>query len=98
MLRVVVSECQDVWDDHLPALLNAYRSTPHRSTQVSPFRMFYGVEMIMPLDSVIGEVGWQKPEVHCPNEYVEWLRVSLRDAHTVTRTNLKKSAKQQKRG
>ncbi len=46
----------------------------------------------MPLDLVIGEVGRQKPEVHCPNEYVEWLHDSLRDTHTVTRANLKKYA------
>ena len=52
----------------------------------------------MPLDLVIGEVGRQKPDVHCPIEYVEWLHASLRDAHTVARANLKKSAKRQKRG
>ena len=85
-----MSECQDDWDDHLPALLSAYRSIPHTSMGVSPFHMLYGVE-IMPLDLVIGEIGWQKPKVHCPNEYVEWLRASLSDAHTVARTNLKKS-------
>ncbi len=54
---------------------------------VSPFRMLYGMEMTMPLDLVIGEVGRQKPDVHYPIEYVEWLHASLRDAHTVTRAN-----------
>ncbi len=98
MLRAVVSECQDDWDDHLPAALSAYHSTPQSSTGVSPFCMLHGVEIVMPLDLVTGEVGQQKPEVHCPNEYVEWLHTSLRDVHTVARTNLKKSAKQQKRG
>ncbi len=29
MLRTVVSEQQNDWDDHLPAALYAYRSTPH---------------------------------------------------------------------
>ena len=57
MLRTVVSEQQDDWDDQLPALLSAYRSTPHGSTGVSPYRMLYGVEMTMPLDLVIGDVG-----------------------------------------
>ncbi len=70
MLRAVVSECQDDWDDHLPAALSAYRSTPHSSTGVCPFRMLYGVEMTMLLDLVIGEVGRQKMDVHCPIEYV----------------------------
>ena len=54
--------------------------------------------MNMQLDLVIGEVGRWKPEVHCLNEYVEWLRASRRDEHSVASTNLKKSAKRQKRG
>ena len=57
MLRTVVFEQQDDWDYQLPALLSAYRSTPHGSTGVSPYRMLYGVEMTMPLDLVIGDVG-----------------------------------------
>ncbi len=32
MLRAVVSKQQDDWDDHLPAVLSAYRSPPHSST------------------------------------------------------------------
>ncbi len=57
MLRAVVSEQQDDWDDYLPAVLSAYRSTLHSSTGLSPYRMVYGVEMTMPIDLVIGEVG-----------------------------------------
>ena len=53
MLRAVVSEQQDDWDDQLHALLGDYRSTPHSSTGVSPYHMPYGVEMTMPLDLVL---------------------------------------------
>ncbi len=60
--------------------------------------MVYGVEITIPIDKVIGEVGRQRPEVHCPVEYVEWLRGSIRDVHTLARANLKESAKWQKRG
>ena len=60
--------------------------------------MVYGVEMTMPIDLVIGEVGRQRPDVHCPVEYVEWLRGFIRDAHTLARANLKKAAKRQKSG
>ena len=56
MLRAVVSEKQDDWDDHLPAVLSAYRSIPHCRTELSPYRMVYGVEMAMRIDLVIGEV------------------------------------------
>ncbi len=43
-------------------------------------------------------MGQERPAVHCPCEYVEWLRGSLRDAHTLAQANLKKAAKHQKRG
>ena len=98
MLRPVVSEQQDDWDDHLPTILSAYHSTPHSSMGLSPYRMVYGVEMTMPIDLVVGEVGQQRPNVHCPVEYVEWLKGSIRDAHTLARENLKKAAKRQKKG
>ena len=42
MLRAVVSEQQNDWDDHLPAVLSAYRSTTHGSTGLSPYCMVYG--------------------------------------------------------
>ncbi len=93
-----MSEQQDDSDDQLPALLSAYRSTPHGSTGISPYRMLYGVEMSMPLDLVIGDVGRERPDVHCPMEYVEWLRGSIRHAHAIARTNLKKAGKSQKKG
>ncbi len=46
MLRTVVLEQQNDWDNHLPAALCAYRSTPHAGTGVSPHKMVYGVQMI----------------------------------------------------
>ncbi len=52
----------------------------------------------MPIDLVVGEVGQQRPNVHCPVEYVEWLKGSIWDAHTLARENLKKAAKRQKKG
>ncbi len=39
MLRTVVSEQQNDWDDNLPSALCAYRSIPHASTGVSPHKM-----------------------------------------------------------
>ncbi len=98
MLRAVVSEQQDNWDDHLPAVLSAYRSTPHCSTGLSPYRMVYGVEMTMPIDLVVGEGGQQWPNVHCPVEYVEKLKGSTWDAHALSRENLKKAVERQNKG
>ena len=92
MLQAIVSEQQDDWDDQLPALLSAYRSTPHSSSGVSPYRMLYGEDL------VIGDIGREWSDIYCPTEYVEWLHGSIRDAHAIARTNLKKAAKRQKGG
>ena len=49
--------------------------------------------MTMPIYLVVGEVGQQRPNVYCPIEYVEWLKRSIQDAHTLVRENLKKLRK-----
>ncbi len=85
MLRTAVSEQQNDWDDHLPAALCAYRSTPHASTGVSPHKMVYGVEMTLPLDLMLGDTGPEQPEQECPYEYVEWIKDSLCRAHSRAR-------------
>ncbi len=97
-LRIVVSEQQNDWDDHLPAALCAYRSTPHASTGVSPHKMVYGVEMTPPLDLMLGDNGPEQPEHEYPYEYVEWIRDSLCHARSRARKTLKTSAKRQCHG
>ena len=92
MLRTVVSEQQNDWDDHLPATLCAYRSTPHASTGVSPHKMVYGVEMTLPMDLMLGDTGPEQPEQECPYKYVEWIKDSLRRAHSRAGKTLKTSA------
>ncbi len=69
-------------------LLTSY-FVPHSCMGLSCFCMLYGTETTMELDLVIGEVCWQWPEVHCPNEYVEWLCASIRTVHTISKANLK---------
>ncbi len=98
MLRTVVSEQQNDWDDHLPAALCAYISTPHASTGVSPHKMVYGVEMTLPLDLMLGDTGPKQPEQECPYEYVEWIKDSLRRANSRARKTLKTAAKRHRRG
>ena len=47
----------------------------------------------MPIDLVMGEVSQQLPNVHCPVEYMEWLRGSIQDAQSLARANLQKAVK-----
>ncbi len=56
MLRTVVSEQQNDWDDHLPA---AY-------TGISPYKMVYGVEITLPLDLMLGDTGPEQPKHKAP--------------------------------
>ena len=40
---------QDDWDDKVPAVLWAYRTTYKKSSSHTPFKMVYGQEAIIPL-------------------------------------------------
>jgi len=50
MLGKVMSDLQRDWDDRLPAVMAAYRASPHDATGYSPNRLFLGREVRMPLD------------------------------------------------
>ncbi len=98
ILRTVVSEQQNDWDDHLPAALCAYRSTQHASTGVSPHKMVYVIEMTLPLDLMLGDTGPDQPAHECPYEYMEWIKDSLCRTHNKARKTPKTSAKRQCHG
>ena len=96
MLRAFVNEARDDWDDHLPAVTCAYRSTPHDSTGVSPFKMVFGHEMTLPID-LQHDVGTRTRIPKCPVEYVEWLKQTLYLGHDVARHRLKRAARDRRK-
>ena len=96
MLRAFVNEARNDWDDHLPAVCCAYRSTPHESTGVSPFRMVFGRNITLPID-LQNDVGLHQQFPECPSEYVEWLRQTLYLGHDLARSKLKVAAAHQKK-
>lgn len=53
MLRPTMDK-QDDWDLTLPRVLDAYNSTPHHSTTMSPHLLAFGVEATTPLDRSFG--------------------------------------------
>ena len=97
ILRSYVNEHRNDWDDYLPAALCAYRTTPHASTGLSPFKMVYGREMTIPLDLQI-PTGESKSIYSCETEYVQWLQDTLHQAHAKARVHLGKAAVRQKKG
>ena len=53
MLASYVNEQRNDWDDHLPYMCMAYRSTVHESTKFSPDRLVLGCELNLPLDVMV---------------------------------------------
>jgi transposase InsO family protein len=49
-LSMFVSDNQKDWDEYLPAILFAYRTSPQATTGDSPFYLLYGREPRLPLD------------------------------------------------
>lgn len=50
MLSKVVNENQRDWDNHLPKVLFAYRTSIHESTGFTPFLINYGRSATLPVD------------------------------------------------
>jgi hypothetical protein len=95
MLSIFVNENRNDWDDHLPYVMMAYRSSLQESTGCTPNMLFLGREITMPVDIMFG---WPNQEEQvCPVEYVEWARHAANQAYEFARKNLKKSTLRQAR-
>jgi len=46
----VVNDAQDDWDEHIQAILFAYRVNVQSSLKISPFEMMYGIRARLPID------------------------------------------------
>ena len=95
MLRSMVGEHRDDWDDHLPYVMMAYRATRQDSTGCSPNLMMLGREARLPVEVMVGCPPPDAPA--CPVEYVEWVRGAMTEAFDFARKFLKKSAERQKK-
>jgi hypothetical protein len=95
MLAMFVNENRNDWDDHLPFVLMAYRSTIHDSTKCSPNMLMFGRENTLPVDIMYGDPPCSEG-FSCPSKYVEWLRHSMSDAHKKVAEQLQKAASRQK--
>ena len=93
MLAMYVNENKRDWDDHLPYVMFAYRSSIHASTGFSPNSLMLGREVNLPLDILVGPV---PDEDMCPDEYVEWVKEALQLAFEKARQNLNQSSMKQK--
>lgn len=96
MIRCHINRDQTVWDEQLPLLLAAYRSTPHQSTGISPNFMMLGREVHQMTDLVFKDSeATRKALDHAT--YIEKLKSALDTAHSVARKSLHKCQQKQKR-
>lgn len=77
MLKKYVSDNGKDWDVKLPLVLMAIRSTPHRSTGVTPFEMMTGRQMTLPLHLLYQAEDVSVVTAYTSHQYVADLREHL---------------------
>ena len=84
------------WDQHIPyVVLFAYRTSPHDSTGVTPIKLLYGHEAILPTDELLTPpIG--RPEAFL-GTYVEEMTNRMGEAWALAQQNLEKAQAKQKR-
>ncbi|KAK9525318.1 hypothetical protein VZT92_015149 [Zoarces viviparus] len=93
MLKKYVNNSGKDWDVKLPLVLMAIRSTPHRSTGITPYEMMTGREMTLPLHLLYHPEDISVATAYTTHQYVTDLREHLRDTFAWAQENLEASAK-----
>ena len=89
MLRCYVDKSHE-WEEFLPLVLYAYRTTKHSSTGVTPFELMFGRD---PLNVMHHE----KPAEHNPSSYELFLRKKLSELRGFVEGNIIEAQKRQKK-
>jgi len=93
MLRASIDAQPESWPDRLPALLAAYRMTPHSVTGISPNMAMMGREVLLPASLIV-----QPPEepVAVSTPFAAEFRQNMLNAHASVRSATSRAAKTQK--
>ena len=67
MLSMFVNDRQDNWNELLPFVMHAYRTSVHESTGYSPFRLMMGEECSLPQDVSTDELRTNREEDVAPH-------------------------------
>lgn len=96
MLAKAIKNDQRAWDDVLPLVMMAYRSSVHDSIDETPTRMTFGRDIILPVDLIVGSPKQPPGSENLPN-YISDLRDRLIKIHDVARGKLNQASGRQKR-
>jgi len=94
-LMILPHQHQKDWDEYLPYVGFAYRSSIQASTGESPNMMMLGREVSAPVDVMFGKTS--ETEEDCTTDYGTELREKLQGIHERARHALKVSSRRQKR-
>lgn len=97
MLAVYCHNNQQSWDKYLPQVMMAYRATIHSTTKVTPNRMVFGHNIVMPSQAIIGRPQSNDNTEIGSERYISNLQETLVVVHDFARKNLKKQAIYRKR-
>ena len=95
MISSYISDKQDDWDENIPLLMLAYRSSIHETTGVSPAMMMFGRELTLPVDMTLGRP--IRDDRLCATEHAYHLEQKLLDIHDFARKHLDISSESMKR-
>ena len=96
MLAMFAGKNRDDWDDLLPAVMMAYRSSVHESTGYSPYRLMFGEECTLPMDIGLPREQSQFQE-ELTSPYAIWVRDALEEAYEQVRLHSGQVVQRQKR-
>ena len=91
MLSMFVNDRRDNWNELLPFIMHAYRTSVHESTGYSPFRLMMGEECSLPQDVSTAELRTQRENDVAPHPFATWVRDALEVAYDHVRSTLKKT-------
>ena len=95
MIASYISDKQNDWDEHIPLLMMAYRSSVHETTGISPAMMMFGRELTLPIDMTLGKP--IREDRLCATEHAYQLEQKLMDVHDIARKHLNISSESMKR-
>jgi transposase InsO family protein len=84
-MSAFVDKNQKNWDELVPLLMLAYRSSVHESTGISPNEMVFGRQVTLPIDLVLGRTD---PERNGISDYIRNLSEKIDKVHSFARNNL----------
>ena len=97
MLSMFVNDRRDNWNELLPFVMHAYRTSVHESTGYSPFRLMMGEECSLPQDVSTAELRTKRENDVAPHPFATWVRDALEVAYDHVRGSLRKTASRRKR-